>query len=257
MNQNDIAPMMQPIMEPPHDVVPLPSKGLYYPNKKSTVKVAYLTATDENILTSVNLMESGEMLDMLLDRKVLDKDLRPSQMLDGDRVAILFWLRATGYGSIFPLELTDPITKHSFNYDVDLTTLQYKENLPEPDEQGFCEFTLPLSKKKVMFRFLTGMEITKMVKEDELRQARMGKKAYSTLMTNRLFTQIQSVEGITDRGEIFRFVEDMHVQDSSALRKYINTHEPGLDLKIEVSAPSGAIFLATVAITTEFFWPYL
>jgi hypothetical protein len=34
----------------PHDVVPLPSGGVFYKNKKNAVKVGYLTANDENIL---------------------------------------------------------------------------------------------------------------------------------------------------------------------------------------------------------------
>ena len=34
----------------PHDVVPLPSQGIFYKNKKKSIKVGYLTATDENLL---------------------------------------------------------------------------------------------------------------------------------------------------------------------------------------------------------------
>ena len=34
----------------PHDVVPLPSDGIFYKNKKKSLKVGYLTASDENIL---------------------------------------------------------------------------------------------------------------------------------------------------------------------------------------------------------------
>ena len=39
----------------PYDIVELPSNGIYYPNKKKTLKVSYLTAADENILTSPNI----------------------------------------------------------------------------------------------------------------------------------------------------------------------------------------------------------
>ena len=34
----------------PHDVVQLPSQGIFYKNKKKSIKVGYLTASDENIL---------------------------------------------------------------------------------------------------------------------------------------------------------------------------------------------------------------
>jgi hypothetical protein len=240
-----------------HDVVQLPSKGLYYLSKKERVKISYLTAADENILTSMNLLESGEMFDVLLDRKILDKDLRPSEMLDGDRVALLFWLRATGYGAIFPLKLTDPATRQSFEYDIDLTTIQYKENLLDPNEAGECEFVLPISKKIVKFKFLSSGELTKIIKEDADRQAKLGKRAFSNLLTNKLAAQIKEVDEIRDRGQIAQFVNQLAVGDSSALRKYINEHEPGLDLDIEVTAPSGIRFPAKVNITAEFFWAYL
>jgi len=56
--------------EAPFDVLELPSKGLLYPGKSSTVKVEYLTASDENILTSPNLIRSGKVLDVLIERKI-------------------------------------------------------------------------------------------------------------------------------------------------------------------------------------------
>ena len=51
----------------PYDVLELPSQGLLYPNKKSSVKVEYLTAYDENVLTSPNILASGRLIDVLID----------------------------------------------------------------------------------------------------------------------------------------------------------------------------------------------
>ena len=56
----------------PYDIIELPSQGLLYKNKKSKVKVEYLTAYDENVLTSPNLLNSGKVLDVLIERKVKD-----------------------------------------------------------------------------------------------------------------------------------------------------------------------------------------
>ena len=257
MNDQPNQQVMTPSLEQPHDVLQLPSQGLYYPSKKNAIKIAFLNASDENILTSMNLMESGEMLDVLMDRKILDRDLRPSQMLDGDRMAVLFFLRATGYGSTFTIKLIDPATKKPFDYDVDLTKIPLKEGLLTPNEMGECEFMLPVAKKNVKFRFLTGGEIKQLMKDDDDRQAKLGKNSYSTLLTSKLAAQIQEIEGIRNKGEISMFVEYMSVKDSAALRKFIADHEPGLDLKIEVTAPSGARFQSNITITAEFFWPYL
>jgi hypothetical protein len=64
----------QVYFEPAHDVISLPSGGRFYKNKKDSVKVAYMTASDENILTSPNLLQSGKVLDVLLEKKILDKE---------------------------------------------------------------------------------------------------------------------------------------------------------------------------------------
>lgn len=246
-NQSDI----------PHDVLALPSKGLYYANKKAQVRIAYLNASDENVLTSMNLMENGEMFNILLDRKVLEKDLKANQMLDGDRVAILFFLRATGYGSEFPMTLVDPKTKKEFEWVVDITKIPIKENMLIPDEQGEMEYLLPTVNKVCKFRFLSGGENNDIIKMDDERMSKMGKNAYSTLITSRLTAQIQEIDGIRDKGKIAQFVSTLNVLDASKLRQYITEHEPGLDLKVEVTAPSGVRFPANVGITSEFFWPYL
>ena len=71
----------------PHDVVPLPSGGVFYKSKKSTVKVGYLTANDENIL-----MGGADDLTMALVRaKLFEPDLKPEELLEGDIEAILIF----------------------------------------------------------------------------------------------------------------------------------------------------------------------
>ena len=58
-------------MNLPHDVVSLPSKGKFYKNKKSSIKVGYLTANDENILMSPNIISA---IILVHDRRFLDKE---------------------------------------------------------------------------------------------------------------------------------------------------------------------------------------
>ena len=61
----------------PTDDVELPSGGIFYPNKQGTVRVKYLTAEDENILTSQELIRNGKVLDVLLENSIIDKSLSP------------------------------------------------------------------------------------------------------------------------------------------------------------------------------------
>ena len=248
---------MDTMMEPAHDVISLPSQGRFYKNKKSTVKVAYLTAADENILTSPNLLQNGKVIDVLLDRKVIDQDIKPGQMLSGDKNAILFFLRATGYGEMYPVELTDPKTGAKFETEIDLSQFVSKEITLEPDENGECDFFLPKTKKKIKFRYLTADEDDKLVKEDEARRRKLGTNAISQLLTMRLAAQITEIEGTRERAQIQAFIDQMPVSDSGQLRKYINDNEPGLDLEINVQAPSGEFFFGELPITSKFLWPYL
>lgn len=247
---------METNFESAHDVIELPSQGKYYTNKKSTVKVAYLTASDENILTSPNLIQNGKVIDVLLDKKILDTDLRPSQMLAGDKNAILFFLRATGYGEMYNVELTDPKTGEKFETEIDISQFAFKENIIEPDENGECEYLLPKSKKVVKFKYLTGDEDEKITKADEARRKKLGQNAVPQLLTDRLKAQIKEIDGNRDRAYISNFVESMPVLDSSNLRKFIEDNEPGLDLDINVQAPSGEFFFGELPITSKFLWPY-
>ena len=78
----------------PHDVVELPSRGIFYKNKKKAVKVGYLTASDENLL----LGASKNFTLQLLRNKIYEPDLRPEDMIEGDIEAILIFLRNTSFG---------------------------------------------------------------------------------------------------------------------------------------------------------------
>ena len=248
---------MDTMMEPAHDVIALPSQGKFYKNKKSTVKVAYLTAADENILTSPNLLQSGKVIDFLLERKVIDQEIKAGQLLSGDKNAILFWLRATGYGEMYPVEITDPKTGQTFESEIDISQFKSKEITIEPDENGECAFSLPKAKNKIKFKYLTSDEDDKLIKEDEARRKKMGSSAISQLLTMRLAAQIMEIDGIRDRGQIQQFVDNMSPMDSGALRKYISDNEPGLDLNVSIPAPSGEFFFGELPITTKFLWPYL
>ena len=92
----------------PHDVVPLPSQGLFYKNKKKSLKVGYLTAQDENILLSTN--GNKNIITTLLKNKIYEPDFNINELLDGDAEAILIFLRNTAFGSDYNFKLKDPKT---------------------------------------------------------------------------------------------------------------------------------------------------
>lgn len=239
--------------ETPFDVLTLPSKGLLYPGQQSTIKVQYLTATDENILTSPNLIKSGKVLDVLLERKIKDSPISLNDMLVGDRNSIMIWLRATGYGEMYPVRMTDPETMEEFETEVDLTSLKIKELTVQPDENNEFSFELPRSKKKIKFKLLTVGDESSITKKSEQRN-KATKSLISNALTYRLEAQIKEVDGNRDPSIISRFIASMPAYDSLKFREYSDEIEPGIDLEVDVEGPSGS-FRSPFTIGFNFFWP--
>lgn len=239
----------------PFDVIPLPSRGLLYPGQEGSVKVEYMTAMDENILTSPNLIKSGKVLELLMERKVKQSPVPIDRLLIGDRNAIMIWLRATGYGEMYPVKLNDPTSGVEFETEIDLTTLKTKE-LPDdisPDEKGEFEFVLPKSKKKIKFTLLTvGDERTILSRAEKYEKAT--KSQVSNALTYRLQAQIKEIDGNRDVNFIQQFINVMPAFDSLKFREYSDSIEPGIDMSVEVEGPTGT-FQAPISLGLNFFWP--
>jgi len=241
----------------PFDVIQLPSRGYFYANKKSSVRVGYLTAADENILTSPNLVASQKMIDVLLRKKIKDRDIEVSKLLQGDRTAILLFLRSTGYGSDYPIILTDPLTGNDFEYVVDLSNLAIKELTEMPDEKGEFSYTLPKGGQKVKLRLLGPDDDRDIDDIDEKRRMAYGEGYISTKLTMRLERAIMEIDGDRDKSHIAEFVPGMKAYDSLSIRSYLGKIEPGVDTRINVKAPSGEIITTNIPFGTDFFWPKL
>jgi len=141
-----------------YDVISLPSNGECYKNKIGRVPVSYLTAYDENIITSPNLYRDGLVIDYLIKNKVVNKDINVEDLVSGDVDAIVLFLRATSYGVDFPVSVTDPETGENIETSVDLSTIKPKEFKLKGDENGHFSYILPNSKVEVKFKYLTRKE---------------------------------------------------------------------------------------------------
>lgn len=161
-NFNDVDPSLQ------YDVIQLPSNGQCYKSKIDRVPVAYLTAYDENIITSPNLYKDGLIIDFLLKNKIVNKDINVDDLVSGDADAIILFLRATSYGPDFPIVVQDPETGEQIETSVDLTTLKPKEFKLKGDENGHFEFVTPLRKDTIKFRYLTRGQERKLKQVTEL-----------------------------------------------------------------------------------------
>lgn len=161
-----------------YDVIPLPSKGECYKKKTATLPIGFLTAADENIIINPNLYGQNLVIDTLLKRKILDKSIDVDDLLEGDRDAIILFLRRTGFGNEYPIKATDNKTGKEFDTVIDLSKLKYKEFNLKSDKDGLFDFMLPVSKKMVKFRFLnhrdrTTLERIEDMEETPVKKARM------------------------------------------------------------------------------------
>lgn len=236
----------------PHDMVVLPTGGIFYKNKKKTIKVGYLTATDENILLNASSNNKEGVIIQLMRNKIYESDLKPEELLTGDVEAILIFLRNTAFGTSYELTLTDPQTEKRFNVAIELDALNIKKTNVKPNEEGYFEVNLPKSGNHVKLRPLSlgdSLDIEKMI--DSYPTNRVAPK-----VTWKLNKQIVSIDGDTDKGKIAKFVETMPIMDSKFIRSFLNENEPRLDLQKEVTAPSGEKVIVDITFGVEFFRPF-
>lgn len=245
----------------PAESVPLPSRGVIYDPtgplfNKETVDIKPMTAKEEDILTSRALIKKGTVLSKLIHSCLIDKAIDPDSLISGDRNALLVSLRITGYGSDYDVEVECPECGERSKQSFDLSTLKIKRLEIEPVSQGenMFEVQLPVTKKIVRVKFLTGKDETEMMITAE-RKKKAGINSESSV-TDRLMQSIISVDGITDRNKLSFFVKNIPARDSLVLRKFLDNYEPGVDMKSWMSCPScHEQSEVGLPMGASFFWP--
>jgi len=242
----------------PTEEIELPSKGAFYPNGKKSVKVKYLTAEEDDVLFSPELIRSGKVLDALLQIAVIDKDIDPSDMLIGDRNAVLIHLRKTGLGDIYqPGKMTCPSCDEEYIPDVNLNELKMKWLEDQPDENGWYDFILPIMKKKIKFRMMNGKDENRIskVSSNGMKKGK-GKYKVSKGVTERYRMQIMEVEGNKDKLYIAKLVSAMPMKDSVAFREYVKLISPGVDFNYNFECKNcGHVYEDDVPMTYRLFYP--
>ena len=242
----------EPKFKFPTEIIDLPSKGLLYPEghplSSGQVEMKYMTAKEEDILTNMSYVKSGIVIDKLLQSLLVDK-FDYSDLLVGDKNAIMIAARVLGYGKDYPF------TYEGEEVVIDLNELPLKELDEDLATKGVneFEFTLPTSGNKITFQLLTG-KIEKAV-EQEIKGMKRINKNVSADVSTRLKHQILSVDGEDDKKTIREFVDNyMLAKDSAALRAYIRDIQPDIKMTFIHEGTNGEQEV-TVPIEVQFFWP--
>ena len=238
----------------PTEVVELPSKGHFYvdghPLSKGKVEIKYMTAREEDILTSQNLIKQGTVIEVLLQSLIVDKKIKVDDMLIGDKNAIMVSARILGYGK-----------EYQFTWDndeqtADLSKLESKVIDFSKFAKGMNEFSfdLPNSKRTVTFKLLSGKDEKNI--EAEIKAKQRISKERSSELTTRLKHLILSVDGKSEKSYINNFVDNEFLSvDSLAFRQYLTSITPDVDMTTKVTDSSGEELEVTIPVTLRFFWP--
>lgn len=250
---------------PPTDYVPLPSAGKIYPMdsplfQAESVEIRSMTARDEDILSSRALLRSGRALSSLIQACVVNKQIDTEEMVAGDRNALLVAIRITGYGHEYKVEVQcqNDECGQKFPYVFELNRLEIKRLGAEPLAPGHNEFAfdLPVSKKRCVFKLLTGKDERDMTVLQEKMKKVLGVQGQDNPVTTRLFFQVIQIGDEKDRNKLQRIVQTLPAMDSRKLRKHIDDVSPGIKMAQDVTCPHcGETKEVPVPFGTEFFWP--
>lgn len=252
------APQPKPEIKYPTEIVPLPTKGWFYPEghplAKGEIEIKQMTAKEEDILANQELIKKGRVLDKLLESLVIDKSIRIDDILIPDKNAIFVSVRRLAYGDDYPVAITCPQCSRQNKVTINLAELAFKSFDFESHPKGTNSFTFKLpSGLTLTYKLLNQTDETSI--DAELSQLKKTVKDGTGELTTRMKYVITSIDNNSDRGAIRKFVDEQFTaRDSLALRKHMREHNPDIDMSFDfkctecpyerrLDVPIGASFL--------------
>ena len=244
----------------PTEFVELPTRGRFYPanhplHNAETIEIKYMTAKETDILTSKTLLKKGVAIDRMIQSLIVDKSIKVKDLFSGDKNAIMVAARVSGFGSEYSVGI--PCRQCSAQNEVvfDLEDVDIKEGREDITftEHGTFFIELPMTKVTAECKLINGES------EDSMKskiQKKQKLELGDSLLTDLLKTVIVSLNGVTERGVVEEFIDNMPAKDSNFLRKEYEEIKPDVDLKYHLTCEScGAESEINVPFSTNFFWP--
>lgn len=245
----------------PTEIVDLPSKGKFYTqghplHGKDCVEIRYMTAKEEDILTSKSLLKKGIAIDRMLESLIVDKSIKLDDLLIGDKNALVVASRITGYGPEYDTKITCPscgaMSRFSFNLNKMKTSEGGETETAKMTDKGTFKVTLPMMKLEVEMKLLKGSDEAVMSRRMEYNKTN---KLPENNVTEQFRMFIVSVNGNSSQDVLKRLIETMPAGDAKFLRREYAKIAPSIDLtqsfvceKCDVESE------VDVPFTADFFW---
>jgi len=246
----------------PTEEIDLPSKGQFYPSdnplSSGKIDIKYMTAREEDILTSQNLIRKGLVIDKLLESVIVTPNVKLRDMTIGDKNAVMLAARVLGYGAKYKVKINCPSCAEENEDEIDLGAIEPKDFGLDGKTEADMSFKLPASKRKVTYKLLTHADEVAITKElAALKKMQKGGNTVEPEITTRLRYVITSVDNEEDKQEIKKFVDNEFLsRDSRAFRDHLVKMIPDIDLSFNFTCEACGHFERTgIPLTAEFFWP--
>jgi len=254
-------PTQQAGYTPPTDFVLLPSKGRFYPeghplHNQEDVEITFMTTKEEDILISPAYNKKGVVFDKLIESIVVDKRIKASTLLMGDKSAIIVNARMNAYGEDYKINVECDGCYHSNETVIDLSMvkpLETNTEIVEFTENGTFIVTLPKSQAVLEAKLLTTEDEKAISKKAEQKSRH---NLPESPATDRLRQMVVSINGNTDLIAIGSFISSLPIADSRYIKKIHNEITPDIDFTYSLTCEEcDKVCEGGVPILGTFFWP--
>jgi hypothetical protein len=280
----------------------LPSRGLWYGwGNDGHCRVRAMGQAADKALANQRLAQTGQAIDGLFNECVQlpshpdGTPFDPLELLAGDRIFLLYYLRGITHGNIYEFAIScsnpecEAASTHAYDINELAQTIVFgKEELgPEPFKIVLPYLSRTTGRETwVGVRWLRGRDATNMLASRRQRkklfaqapiragkprpgdddnpfarrrkqmQQRAAVAAADDTLTENLDQLIVSFMGVTDRMKIQALIARLHSTDTAAIREWLRDNTPGIETMVTLSCPECSNqFTVQLPITESFFRP--
>lgn len=228
----------------PANIITLPSAGKVYPESSALssgkIEMRHMTAYDEDILTNSSYLKDGVVFDKLLEALIVTPGVSVNEMIIGDKEWAVISARILGYGTDYPVTVTDPETNEVVTANLDLSKLKMKSFNLKNSHPGLFEYKLSTG-DVIQYKYLTTKE------SDELNS--------DSFASDFLIKTVIAVNQETSKDKIEEFFKyECRAIDSRKFRKHVAESAPGLDYNTTAVSEQGGTIPAMFQFDTKLFW---